>query len=103
MFFFICINDLGYILQFFAFLFNVTPYLFSMRNTDPRLDKLLPHRTQTLVFSLLLNHLDTAVLLHPLPVFCIVIAIRGDKDVTYFCPIIIHVYLTFRYKGTIFY
>lgn len=46
--------------------------------------ELLPHRAQPLVFGQFLYHLNTAVLLHPSLVFCILFAIGGDKDVTYF-------------------
>ena len=51
--------------------------------------ELLPHRAQPLVFGQFLYHLNTAVLLHPSLVFCILFAIGGDKDVTYFCHTVV--------------
>ena len=51
--------------------------------------ELLPHRAQPLVFGQFLYHLYTAVLLHPGLVFCILFAIGGDEDVTYFCHTVV--------------
>ena len=65
--------------------------------------ELLPHRAQPLVFGQFLYHLNTAVLLHPSLVFCILFAIGGDKDVTYFLPYCCTLLNEIKCKGTLFF